>query len=226
MRPRSSFQFGSRNLEAFFPVASVFVGVNCSSPFADLASRLLLSSRSSFSSERPASRSRRKSCCWRASVVPSMRPPSSASANWRASFANCAARSPPAPSPISSNCCATPRCWRASARAVACISADIWPPGIGISPCACALIEPCFFAISCNCCSISENPDADDALFTRSRSRASDAAARLSDSAASPNEFAACDAPRCSDICCVACATFCCASDIARCDRPESSDDF
>ena len=50
-------------------VSTLPVGVNVSSPFADVASRLPESSRSSFSSERPASSSRRKSCCWRASVV-------------------------------------------------------------------------------------------------------------------------------------------------------------
>ena len=68
------------------------------------------------------------------------------------------------------------------------------------SPCACALIEPCFFAMSCSCCIISAKPVAELDEFAFSRSRASDAAARLSASDASPSELAACWLPRASAV--------------------------
>src|SRR6476660_6922618 len=46
--PRSSSQVGSRNFAAARPVAFGFVGLNSFPPFADVASRLFVSSRSSF----------------------------------------------------------------------------------------------------------------------------------------------------------------------------------
>ncbi len=120
------------------------------------------------------------------------------------------------------------RCWRASERASDCPAPPLAPLGMLISPWACELIWPWRCAISCICWIISEKPDALFALFARSRSRASDAAAFVSASAASPSAPACCadrgDAwPFCDETLCVACATLACASETARAERGERS---
>ena len=98
---------------------------------------------------------------------------------------------------------ARPDAARAPARAPSPASATTSVgPCPGSSPCACALIDPCFFAISCSCCIISAKPVAELDVFAFSRSRASDAAARFSASAASPSALAACCAPRASAVDC------------------------